>query len=149
MSAGVRFAALRCSKWRGDDDPDRLAFGDTGTPLRLDARLRECYYGALKGGPASEVERERMRRISEPFPGRESYRQTVERMRSFLGDVAVGHRSGRVIVIGHSATRWALEHLLKGVPLEELVPAPFEWQEGWTYELTADTESTASRSEET
>jgi len=27
-------------------------------------------------------------------------------------------------VIGHSATRWALEHLLKGVPLEELVPAP-------------------------
>ncbi len=52
-------------------------------------------------------------------------------------------------MIGHSATRWALEHLLKGVPLEVLVGAPFEWQEGWLYELTGDAESTASRSEET
>jgi hypothetical protein len=35
------------------------------------------------------------------------------------------------------------------VPLEVLVGAPFEWQEGWLYELTGDAESTASRSEET
>ena len=41
------------------------------------------------------------------------------------------------------------EHLLKGVPLEVLVGAPFESQEGWLYELTGDAESTASRSEET
>jgi hypothetical protein len=31
----------------------------------------------------------------------------------------------------------------------ELVTAPFHWQEGWVYELTADAVSTASRSEET
>jgi 2,3-bisphosphoglycerate-dependent phosphoglycerate mutase len=70
-------------------------------------------------------------------------------MGSFLADLAAGHDPGRVIVIGHSATRWALEHLLKGVPLKELVAAPFEWQEGWVYELTAAAESTASRSDET
>jgi alpha-ribazole phosphatase/probable phosphoglycerate mutase len=70
-------------------------------------------------------------------------------MRSFLGDVAVEQGSGRIVVIGHSATRWALDHLLKGLPLEVLVGAPFEWQEGWPYELTGDAESTASRSEET
>jgi hypothetical protein len=40
-------------------------------------------------------------------------------------------------------------HLLKGAPLEVLVGAPFEWQEGWLYKLTGDAESTASRSEET
>jgi broad specificity phosphatase PhoE len=126
-----------------------LAFGDSGIPLRWDARLRECNYGMLNGGPVSEVERERTKRIDEPFPGGESYRQTVERMRSFLGDVSVEHGSGRIVVIGHSATRWALDHLLKGVPLEVVVGAPFEWQEGWLYELTGDAESTASRSEET
>ena len=54
-----------------------------------------------------------------------------------------------MLVIGHSATRWALEHLLKGVPLEELVEAPFDWQEGWVYQLTATPESTALRSDET
>lgn len=126
-----------------------LAFGDSGIPIRRDARLRECNYGSLNGGRVIEVERERIKRIDEPFPGGESYRQTVERTRSFLGDVAVEHGSGRVVVIGHSATRWALDHLLKGVPLEVLVGAPFEWQEGWLYELTGDAESTASRSVET
>jgi broad specificity phosphatase PhoE len=126
-----------------------LAFGDSGIPIRRDARLRECNYGSLNGSPVFEVERERIKRIYEPFPGGESYRQTVERVRSFLGDVALEHGSGRIVVIGHSATRWALDHLLKGVPLEELVGAPFEWQEGWRYELTGDAESTPSRSEET
>ena len=106
-------------------------------------------HGSLNGGPVFEVERERIKRIDEPFPGGESYRQTVERMRSFLHDVAVEHGSGRIVVIGHSATRWALDHLLKGLPLEVLVGAPFEWQEGWLYELTGDAESTASRREET
>jgi len=41
----------------------------------------------------------------------------------------------RILVIGHAATQWALEHLLNGVPLEALVDAPFEWQEGWEYRL--------------
>ena len=126
-----------------------LAFGDSGIPIRRDARLRECNYGSLNGGRVIEVERERIKRIDEPFPGGESYRQTVERVRSFLGDVAVEHGSGRILVIGHSATRCALDHLLKGVPLEVLVGTSFEWQEGWLYELTGDAESTASRSEET
>jgi broad specificity phosphatase PhoE len=126
-----------------------LAFGDSGIPIRRDARLRECNYGSLNGCRVIEVERERIKRIDEPFPGGESYRQTVERMRSFLGDVSLEHGSGRIIVVGHSATRWALDHLLKGVPLAVLVGAPFEWQEGWLYELTGDAESTASRSVET
>jgi broad specificity phosphatase PhoE len=101
-----------------------LAFDDTGIPIRQDARLRECNYGSLNGGSVFEVERERIKRIDEPFPGGESYRQAVERMRSFLGDVAVEQGSGRIVVIGHSTTRWALDHLLKGVPLEVLVGAP-------------------------
>jgi alpha-ribazole phosphatase/probable phosphoglycerate mutase len=40
-------------------------------------------------------------------------------------------------VVGHTATRWALDHLLTGVRLEDLVDAPFEWQEGWDYRLDA------------
>jgi broad specificity phosphatase PhoE len=146
---GERIDAVDTSDLGRAVETAELAFGDSGIPIRQDARLRECNYGSLNGCPVFEVERERTRRIDEPFPGGESYRQAVERMRSFLGDVAVEQGSGRIVVIGHSATRWALDHLLKGVPLEVLVGAPFEWQEGWLYELTGDAESTASRSEET
>jgi 2,3-bisphosphoglycerate-dependent phosphoglycerate mutase len=146
---GERIDAVYTSDLRRAIETAELAFGNAGVTIRQDSRLRECDYGALNGSPTSEVERERTLRIDEPFPGGESYRQTVDRMRSFLADVAAGHDPGRVIVIGHSATRWALDHLLEGVPLEELVAAPFDWQEGWVYELTAAVESTASRSDET
>ena len=39
-------------------------------------------------------------------------------------------------MIGHVATRWGLEHFLKRhAPLEALVDADFQWQEGWEYVL--------------
>ena len=41
----------------------------------------------------------------------------------------------RVLVIGHVATRWALDHVTRGVPLEDLVAADFGWQPGWEYRL--------------
>jgi 2,3-bisphosphoglycerate-dependent phosphoglycerate mutase len=40
-----------------------------------------------------------------------------------------------VLIIGHVATRWALDHVVLGMPLEELVDAPFDWREGWEYTL--------------
>jgi hypothetical protein len=40
-----------------------------------------------------------------------------------------------VLLIGHVATRWALDHYLAGRPLTELASAEFDWQPGWTYRL--------------
>jgi broad specificity phosphatase PhoE len=141
--------AVYTSDLRRAVETAEIAFGSSGIPIRRDARLRECDYGDLNGRPVAEVERERVRRVDEPFPGGESYRQVVSRMRSFLDELATRHGSGRVVVVGHSATRWALDHLLLGDPLEQLVAAPFRWQEGWLYELTGSAESTAERSEAT
>ena len=70
-----------------------------------------------------------------PYPGGESYRQVVGRVRDFLDDLPPELDGARVLVIGHAATRWALEHLLDGTRLEALVGAPFQWQEGWDYVL--------------
>jgi broad specificity phosphatase PhoE len=114
-----------------------IAFGGTELPVHLDARLRECDYGFLNGRPVSEVQAVRAGHLDEPFPGGESYRQVVERTRSFLRDLEAGWDGSRVLLIGHSANRWALDHLLLGQPLEELVAAPFEWREGWEYVLGA------------
>ena len=79
-----------------------------------------------------------MRRIDEPFAGGESYRQVVERTRKFLNDLFPELDGSRVLLIAHSANRWALQHLLLGARLEEVVGAPFDWQEGWEYALPGE-----------
>ena len=42
----------------------------------------------------------------------------------------------RVLVIGHVATRWGLDHFIGGVPLEDLIEQDFAWQEGWEYRVS-------------
>ncbi len=114
-----------------------IAFGVTGIPIIQDERLRECNYGRLNGMPVERLQAERAQHVDEPFPGGESYQQVVVRVAAFLTDLLRGYDGRRVVLIGHSATRWALEHVLRGVPLEHLVAAPFEWQPGWEYTLPA------------
>jgi broad specificity phosphatase PhoE len=114
-----------------------IAFGGSGIPIVRDWRLRECNYGDLNGMPVAQLESERPRRIDEPFPGGESWRDAVSRVEGFLDDLAPRWDGRRVVIIGHVATRWALDHRVYGIAVEDLVAAPFEWQEGWTYVLPA------------
>jgi len=112
-----------------------IAFASSGIPIYRDARLRECNYGALNGMPVSQLVSERRRHIDQPFPDGQSYRQVVTQTRDFLAELAANWDDRRVVVIAHSANRWALDHLLTGAALEDLVDAPFGWQEGWWYVL--------------
>jgi broad specificity phosphatase PhoE len=112
-----------------------IAFAGSAIPIYQDPRLPECNYGEFNGLPVAQLAAERSRHIEEPFPGGQSYRQVVAEMRDFLRDLAAHWDGHRVLLIAHSANRWALEHLLNGIPLEDLVDAPFNWQEGWHYVL--------------
>jgi 2,3-bisphosphoglycerate-dependent phosphoglycerate mutase len=40
-----------------------------------------------------------------------------------------------VLVIGHVATRWGLDHFIGGARLEDLAAQDFAWQEGWEYRV--------------
>jgi broad specificity phosphatase PhoE len=113
----------------------RLAFAGGSLPILCDWRLRECDYGALNGRPAAEVHGDRSLYLDRPYPGGESWRQAVQRVGRFLGDLRLRWEGERVLVIGHVATRWAFEHFLNGVSLEELAIAPFAWQPGWEYRV--------------
>jgi len=125
-------AAVFTSDLRRAVETAEIAFGGTGIPVFHDWRLRECNYGELNGMPSARLVAERSRRIDDPYPGGESYRDVVNRMRAFLDDLALMYHGARILLIGHSATGWALDDLLVGTPLEELV-GPFDWQEGWEY----------------
>jgi hypothetical protein len=51
-------------------------------------------------------------------------------------DLSLRWNDHRILVIGHVATRWGLDHHLNGIPLEDLVAQGFSWQEGWEYRLS-------------
>jgi broad specificity phosphatase PhoE len=131
------FAAVFSSDLARAVQTAEIAFGATAVPIHRDRRLRECDYGDLTGMPVERLAAVRSRHIDVPFPGGQSYRQVVEATRDFLRDLAAGWDGTRVLIIAHSANRWALDHLLTGRPLEDLVDAPFDWQPGWEYRLPA------------
>jgi broad specificity phosphatase PhoE len=100
-----------------------------------DWRLRECDYGQSNGMPAAELHASRPDYVDRPYPGGESWRQAVARVARFLGDLPLRWSGMRVLVVGHVATRWGLDHVIGGAAVEDLAVADFAWQEGWEYRL--------------
>ena len=101
----------------------------------MDWRLRECDYGELNGAAAPDVHRDRRAYLDQPYPSGESWRQAAERVSRFLSDLPLRWNGQRILVVGHAATRFGLDHLLSGEDLEEVITADFGWQEGWEYRL--------------
>ena len=110
-----------------------IAFAHSRVPIFHDWRLRECDYGTQNGGAAAELDRPG--HVGVPYPSGESWTQAIARVGRFLHDLEPRWTHSRVLVIGHTATRWAFDHLVDGVPIAELVSEPFTWQEGWEYRL--------------
>ena len=113
----------------------RIAFDSSSIPIFCDWRLRECDYGEGNGMAAAELHKDRSHYLDNPYPGGESWRQAVERVGRFLNNLPLRWEGQRVLVIGHVATRWALDYEVKGIPLEDLIEADFDWREGWEYDL--------------
>ena len=130
-------AAVYCSDLTRAFRTAELAFAQRAVPIIRDARLRECHYGDMTRRPTSEIDRVRSRHVIDPFPGGESYQQAVDRVGGWLADVTPQCRGAEVLVIGHRATFYALEHLVRGVPIEQVISAPWAWQPGWTYVLAS------------
>jgi broad specificity phosphatase PhoE len=145
--AGIEQARALGARRRGDVDAVfssdlaravetvRIAFEGTSVPLFLDWRLRECDYGELTGRPSAELDPVKASRVDDPYPGGETYREVADRVASFLQDLRGRFDGRRVLLVSHASPRWALQHLLEGRPLEEVVVAPFAWKEGWEYRL--------------
>lgn len=127
--------AVFCSDLKRAFRTAEIAFSDRTLPIVRDARLRECDYGALTRHPAVEIEERRVRHVATPFPNGESYEQVVERVSLWLTECTTTFPGRTVLVIGHRATFYALEHLIRRIPLHEAVTSTWHWQPGWTYRV--------------
>jgi 2,3-bisphosphoglycerate-dependent phosphoglycerate mutase len=129
-------AAVFTSDLRRAAQTAEIAFAETGIPVLYDWRLRECDFGARNGSPAAEVRRDRVDYCDRPYPGGESHSQAMRRVAGFLADLPTRWAERRVMVIGYLATYRALEHVINGRTVRELVEADFQRQaEGWQYRL--------------
>ena len=132
------FDAIYCSDSRRTLLTAHIAFGGRGIPIVPDSLLRECHYGALTRHPSSEVDSRRIDHISAPFPCGESYEDVARRVEEWLDVVVRIYGGRRIIVIGHRATFYALEHLIGGHALRDVIAAPWQWQPGWSYTVERD-----------
>ena len=110
-----------------------VAFAGSTVTRRTDPRLRECDFGELTGAPVEQMHAQRRARVDTPFPGGQSYREVADGVAELLAELGRDHDGERVLLVGHAATRYALDHLLTGRPLESAAAAPFGWREGWEY----------------
>lgn len=130
-----RFVAIFCSDLQRSYKTAEIAFFGRNFTIIKDARLRECNYGDLTRHSSEEVEPSKVEHITEPFPNGESYEQTAERIRNFLVDLLKNYNGKKVMIIGHRATQYGLEHWIKKIPVKEVVTASWKWQPGWMYHL--------------
>jgi broad specificity phosphatase PhoE len=129
------FDAIFCSDLQRSYKTAEIAFRNLDVPIIKDVRLREVDYGKMTRAPSHEVESKRGDFVDQPFPDGESYKEAVERIQNFLRDLLRDYDGKRVMIIGHRATQYGLERWINGVPLKEIVTAPWSWQPGWEYQL--------------
>jgi broad specificity phosphatase PhoE len=116
-----------------EDNEKGIATGWNSARLSATGREQAHLLGERRsnGSPSSELRRDE--HVDTPYPAGESWRAAITRVGGFLQNL--GPWSGtRVLVVGHIATKFAFDHFLNDVPIEELLSTPFIWQEGWKYE---------------
>ena len=104
-------------------------------PVFLDWRLRECNYGELNGADHTQVHGRRMRYLIDPYPGGESWTEAIDRARSGVLDAVGRFRGQTIVIVGHIATRLAVQQLADGTATDELISTTSTWQPGWLVEI--------------
>jgi len=131
----VQLDAVFCSDLQRSYKTAEIAFNGRKVFILKDKRLSECDYGNETRRPEEEVKAEKEAHVSEPFPGGESYEQCMERMKDFLDHLSKNYEGKTVLIIGHRATQYGLDHLIVGEDLKTVIARPWKWQTGWRYEL--------------
>jgi alpha-ribazole phosphatase/probable phosphoglycerate mutase len=133
--AEIALDAVFCSDLQRAYTTAQIAFSARGLPILPDARLREFDYGDMTQVSPDDLHLEQ--RITEPFPNGESVTDAMRRMGDWLRDAMRDYDGKTILVIGHRATRNALEYWSGDASLENIISAHWEWRDVpiWRYEF--------------
>lgn len=136
--ADEAFNVVFCSDLQRATTTAQLAFGGRSVPIRPDARLRECDYGALTQCPPARLDE--TSHIDEPYPKGESWRMAAQRVGACLRGLFPEYDGATVVAIGHKATKYGIEYWCGEASLEAIIGRAWEWREVpiWRYELRAE-----------
>ena len=121
-----------CSDLQRSYRTAELGFAGRDVKIVRDRRLRECDYGEYTRYSAEKLNEIRAQHVDRPFPGGESYAQSVQRNLDVIQE-RQAETVGALLVIGHRVTFYALEQQFRGVKLADVMAAPWSWQPGWSY----------------
>lgn len=125
--------AVCCSDLARSRETAKIAFMMRNVPIIEDRRLREWDYGLLNGHPVLEVEPLKSLYLQEAFPCGESLAMAIARIESFLDEISQLYPEKTILLIGHRATYYALEHRYSHRSMQDIVERPWRWQPGWRY----------------
>ncbi|MFA5124455.1 MAG: histidine phosphatase family protein [Patescibacteria group bacterium] len=132
------FDVVFCSDLQRAIDSAKLTFGET-VPIVQDQRLRECNYGEYNAKASAIVEPMQEDRITERFPGGESYEDVKTRIADFIEFLKQNYDGQNVAIVAHKAPQLALDILLRGKTWEQAFAEDWRktksWQPGWGYEV--------------
>ena len=140
--SGDQIVAVFTSDLARATETASAAFAGAPIPLLYDWRLANATTGSATGCLPPNCTQAVARTWTSPILGGESWQQAITRVGRFLRDLPLRWEGQRILIIGHVATRWGLDHYLNGVPLEDLIEQDFAWQEGWEYQLSQPAELT-------
>lgn len=131
---GLRYEGSNISKVYTSDlkrsyETAEIAFSSSMIEIIKDSRLREWNYGKFNGYSALEIEKMKLSHINSPFPGGESLVEAIKRIASFIESLP----DEELLIIGHRAVFYALEHLTSEISLKGLLTLKWSWQPGWKY----------------
>lgn len=130
---GEDFDVIFCSDLQRSYRTAEIAF-DRKFIITQDARLRECNYGKWNHDEKERINKAKPLRIDNPYPNGESWTWAVSRVVDFLKELETNDYE-TVLIVGHRATQYGLEHYINGIPIREAVLAPWAYQPGWEYRL--------------
>jgi alpha-ribazole phosphatase/probable phosphoglycerate mutase len=130
----IKLDLICCSDLKRAVDTVKIAFNDK-YPVIVDKRLRELNYGDFDGKPSGVVESMKEKCIKDPFPNGESYEQAIVRTHEFYKELKDKYENKVVLIVGHRATQYGLDVLVRGKTIEECLSVPFKWQPYWEYNL--------------
>jgi broad specificity phosphatase PhoE len=127
--------AVFCSDLQRASRTAEIVFSGRGMPIIQDKRLREFDYGDLTQTPRDQLRLEQY--LTEPFPNGESILAAVGRVGDFVQAAVRDYDGKTIVVISHSAARYALEYFSGSSTLEAIIKTTWEWLDVpiWRYEF--------------